>query len=150
VRTANKSQIRVYDLADPPIRQATVFDWTLAANSGGSPLARELCFCLSYFATRNLKRQRGRIYLGPLTTTSVENRTGDQGVTTAARNAVCAAASALATPSAGATWVVYSEREHEAVGAEYGGLGVTEGWVDHALDIQRRRGRKPEQRTVWT
>lgn len=150
-RTANKSEVRVYDLADAKPREPTVFNWTLGATTSGSPLAREIACCMSYYADRNVKRQRGRIYLGPLTSTAVENRTGDQGFTTAFRAAVGAAATRLAAnPTPADQWIVYSEVNALSGGMEYGGLPVTAGWVDDAIDIQRRRGVKATARSEWT
>lgn len=150
VRTANKSQIRVYDLSDPMPREPEVFTWTLGASGGGTPLPREVCACLSYFSDRNIKRQRGRIYLGPLTTTAVENGPSDQVLTTAFRGAVGGRATTLATFGPSAQWVVYSPTEAATSGAEYAGMPVTEGWVDDSIDIQRRRGAKAGTRTIWT
>jgi hypothetical protein len=148
-RGANKSQIRVYDLADPMPREPEVFLWTLGG-TGGSPLPRELAICLSFYADRNLRRQRGRVYLGPINTSAIGNTGNDMTVEVAARNTIRDAAITLmnATP----TWCVWSEaRQAEVVpgGGNFGAQPVTAGWVDDAVDIQRRRGLKTSTRTIF-
>lgn len=143
LRTANASQVRIYDLADAEPRPPDVRQWTLGG-AGGAPLPREVACCLSYYATRNIRRQRGRIYIGPLSTTILENRTGDQGIVAAARTGIGNAAAALASGGPTARWVVHSP----ANGPE-SGMPVTAGWVDDAVDIQRRRGLDPTNRTLW-
>lgn len=149
-RTAGKTRVKVYDLADPMPREPLDDTFILPASSGGTPLPREVAGCLSYYSDRNIRRQRGRIYLGPLTTSAIENRANDQGLTTAFRDCVKNAALALMDFFEGTEgWIVYSEAEHLAVGAEYAGRKVDHGWVDDAIDIQRRRGVAPLARTAF-
>jgi hypothetical protein len=148
-RTANKCEIRVYDLADPKPRPPSVHQFTLGAANSAQLLPRELSVCLSYYSERNIRRQRGRIYIGPLSVNAMENRVGDQGVVVALRDSLAGAGSRLAQATPGADWVVYSELEASSVGPEYAGRSVSHGWVDNAFDIQRRRGVDPSVRSEW-
>jgi len=60
--------VKVYDLADPhprPLRATTHYDPT-TFDSDSTLAPRNVALCLSFFATRNLPRQRGRIFIGPV------------------------------------------------------------------------------------
>lgn len=86
-------------------------------------------------------RRRGRIYIGPLkTTTSTNGRPNSTAITTLAT-----ASSALGidlNAVADTTWCVWSPTSGTAV-------PITDGWVDNAFDTQRRRGWDPTSRTTY-
>lgn len=148
-RATDKAQVRVYDLADAQPRPPTVFPFTLGG-TGGTPLPKECAVTLSYYADRSLPRQRGRIYLGPINAGALQNASSDMNVSATARGIIASAATVLmgATPN----WCVWSEArqlEQPGGGGNFGAQPVTGGWVDDAVDIQRRRGLKARTRTMW-
>jgi hypothetical protein len=59
--------VKVYDEADPKPRPFLIDGaFTLAASGAPVSMPEEIALCLSFFAGRNLPRQRGRVYIGPL------------------------------------------------------------------------------------
>lgn len=138
-----------YNMADTPPR-APVADLALATLTlGAAGYAEEAACALSYHAVavsgESAARRRGRIFIGPLADASVTN-----GTTTnfsspgpAMRSAIAAAAAVLADQSEPYQWAVYSTVDNIA-------RQITGGWVDNSLDTQRRRGRRPTSRDVWT
>lgn len=142
VRDNTKNQVRVYELSDPMPREPEVYPLTLAAPLSTVKLPNELSVCLSYHAGRNLKRQRGRIYIGPLTDAALlgAGETVDVRVSPALTQTIAASAAAMAASII--PWVVWSPSDGVA-------RAVERGWVDNAFDIQRRRGAKATQRVVW-
>lgn len=146
----NALEIRIYDLAEAEPRQPTMYD---AAVTPGATVAlpTEVACCVSYYAERNIPGQRGRVYIGPLSTeTGVDTDLG-RGLRPADAfvNTLNAAAGRLAAYNiVGANlvdWVVYSRRAGDAGGAR----PITGGWVDNAYDTQRRRGTAPTTRALF-
>lgn len=99
--------------------------------SPASSCSREVAICLSYYGTRNLPRQRGRIYL-PLCASSYADSTPRPPAARMAQ--VLALASAFSDlGGADVDWVVHSpttNSEHT----------VTNAWVDDEWDTVRSRG----------
>lgn len=93
--------------------------------------------------TRPRARHRGRVYLGPLNTSSVsvDSGTHHTKVADAVLTAVAGAAATLRSAS-GCTWSIWS-RTNKAF------YTVTAGWVDNAFDTQRRRGPAALGRTTF-
>jgi hypothetical protein len=89
-------------------------------------------------------RRRGRLFIGPLGTLSTA-RPG------ANIRAVWAAAGSAFIDITSATWVVYSPTL-DALGATLlaSATEITNGWVDDAWDVQRRRGVSPTMRTTFS
>lgn len=56
--------VRMYDMSDAKPRPIKA-EFTVEPGPIDSTGPREVALCLSYYADRNLPRQRGRIYLGP-------------------------------------------------------------------------------------
>lgn len=138
-------EVRVYTHGDPEPREPTIYDATLTPG-GGTPLPSEVAVCLSYYGTRNIPTQRGRIYWGPLNggagTLSVIG--GEARPSVNLRASLAASGAALASPGQpGGNWVVWSRKLGTA-------FTITDGWVDDAFDTQRRRGVDPASRTTWT
>lgn len=122
--------------------------WTLGGGElSASSLPLECAVCVSYSGHPDggslpKGRRRGRIYLGPLTITTLSQFT-DPSVATTFRNEAAAAAAALASSAdVDGAWVVWS-RAANAV------TGISEGYIDNEFDTQRRRGNDPTQRTTW-
>jgi hypothetical protein len=144
----NSWEFKVYDLDDPEPRApvADVF-WNLTSAPTGYPLPSECAMVLSYQADKvsglPQARRRGRVYLGPLNTTTLESSTARPAASVvtalAAAGGVLLAASGA---SGGWKWTTYST----VTGT---GFEVLDGWVDNAYDTQRRRGISPTSRTLF-
>jgi hypothetical protein len=140
---------RMYDLADLAPRVATVVVsplWTRPPTTI-MPMPSEVALVASMYATRNLPRQRGRIYLGPLNVNTHGNPPDAEsdvrpylGVTQDLAAAMKGLTGALVV--SGLRLAVYSTVDALA-------RGVTAGWVDNAFDTQRRRGGKAATRALW-
>jgi hypothetical protein len=130
------------------------YEMGMSFSGGGSQnLPSEVSLCASYFAERNLPRQRGRIYIGPLNNTALSG----SNVNVARPNGdliTTLAGSAKRLAAAGGTafsWSVLSAAAFAAGGPDAFPLrGITDGWVDNAFDTQRRRGEDANLRIEWT
>jgi len=138
----NASQIRLYRLNDDPPREPTVYDFTLTGTAA-TGMPAEVALCISYFATRNIAGRRGRIYIGPLSSSVGSFIGADWRPTTATRDTLAGKATDLlaAADLAGWPWALLSS---DGVARP-----ITDGWVDDAFDTQRRRGLDPTDRTLW-
>ncbi len=140
-------ECRVYRLGDSVPREPTVFPRPLIISST-SQGPSEVALCASFYATRNLPRRRGRVYVGPLgnTTTSIDQGDGTQPTrpSLSLRNSLIGAMTGLRTQAAaaGIPWGVLSGLDVEI-------RPVTAGWVDNAFDTQRRRGEEASSRLTW-
>ena len=134
--------MKIYNLDDTkpraPIYEQTDTDAISGLSGTGFP--NEVAACLSYHAAKLSgaiqARRRGRIYLGPLnTSTGSITPTGDSRPNATFRAAVLSAAgyAALQLAAAGATWAVYSPTANTAVKIDVFS-------IDDAFDTQRRRG----------
>jgi hypothetical protein len=152
--------VKVYDLADPEPRVPGIIDTiALTPAAGGTVIPHEVAICLSMKADPvsgvSAGRLRGRVFLGPLTTSVLALEGSQVRITAAARTTVVNAAVALATgPDPGdARLAIYSPTTHAALGGGAGSLAdafndVTEVWVDNAPDTIRSRGEKSSARTT--
>jgi hypothetical protein len=127
----------------PPVAAAT------AGSVGSSlhpPVPQEIALCLSYYATSNIKRSRGRLYLPAswllkhLSTVTVDNR--PDGAT---RNAALTFAASVLTANEASGW-----QWHLHSKADSAFKRVTNVYVDDEWDTQRRRGQKPTTRSSAT
>lgn len=67
--------VRAYNMADPkPRPERGVYTFTPGTPETAALGPREVALCLSYYGTRNLPRQRGRVFLGPFLSTQVNER----------------------------------------------------------------------------
>lgn len=115
--------------------------------AGATAMPPELALVLSFQGDQvsgtPQARRRGRVYIGPLKNMPVSST--DPRVTGQPLIDLTDAAAALMAASDAAanwTWVVYSQADDAMV-------PVTNGWVDDAFDIQRRRGLLPSQRVLF-
>jgi len=121
--------------------------FSLSTNPAGTAMPSEVALVLAFQGVRTpgleQARRRGRIYVGPLDTTT----TSGERPTTAFRTAVVDAALAfdadLDTITPIVEWGVWSETNQAMV-------EIASGWVDDAWDTQRRRGLAPTTRTNFT
>lgn len=137
-------EVRTYRMADAPPRPVTITPFTLGPPEQQTTLPEEVAVTLSFFSLRNVPRQRGRVFIGPLHGGVISNDAESRSVVdTADRNAIRNAAIRLATTAPlEADWCVLSKVN----GVLY---PITNGWVDNAFDTQRRRGQKATVRDVW-
>lgn len=142
-----------YDLSDPKPRTA-VRESTTPLTVGVQPataVAPEVAAVLSYRTEYesgiNKGSQRGRVYLGGLTDLQVDPSALSRGPRF--KSGYITAVTSAATTLAGAAlasewgWVVWSEKLQQS-------FAVAGGWMDDALDTQRRRGQLATSRTLWT
>ncbi len=133
-RVANAAEIRIYDLGTPPPRVPHIQTMTLPAG-GTSALPGEVAVVGSFVSERNLPRQRGRVYIGPLATTAmVQDATTKRAKVsgTFVDTLIDRFANVMNTTE-NVTWGVVSQRA-----AAF--RPITGGWVDDEFDTQRRRG----------
>lgn len=151
------ARIKFYDLTGhldgtphgSPFMETT---FVLPASAVGSELPAEVAICISFQAaygadaefgpgTRPRSRDRGRVFIGPLTGAVLffDATQGDVRVISTARVDFKNAAKALRDSTTSA-WAVWSRKNAVLE-------PVVSVWVDDAIDIQRRRGVKPSTRT---
>lgn len=133
----------------PPYEQDT---FTLPGG-GGSPLPSELAVVLSYHAdftgipehgphTRPRSRYRGRLYIGPMASSTLASDSTTHRASVAQNVRETIAAGAGHFSSLEPTWSVWSRKDATM-------RQITQGYVDDAWDVQRRRGEDPIARTFW-
>lgn len=149
-------ETRVYRADDPEPREALPV--TLGVDISAFPAAgipNELAVCVSFFSERNIPRQRGRVFIGPLAPAAMEagvSGAGDRRIAAACVTEMATAATGLLTGTNGVVWATKSTRPQQV---PLNPLPppiyrqVTDGWVDNAFDVQRRRGTKATARTVF-
>jgi len=145
-------RMKAYDLADPKPR-APKYNALLASlnanRSTGSAIPPEASICLSFQGARtsgaSQARRRGRIFIPALAFLGAGTTSSFPDVPAGTRTDIAGAATALktATSGHGFLWSVYSRVDSAAI-------PVTDGWVDNAIDTQRRRGNKATARTTWS
>lgn len=126
----SRIEVRAYNLADAKPRPERAF--AVSASQGSRPQGvPQVALCLSYYSERNLPRQRGRIYLGPFTTSTPRPDTATMtdclGLATALSN----------IGGQNVDWSVYSPTK-AALGQDPT-MSISTAWVDNSWDIVRRR-----------
>lgn len=153
--TWEQTTVKWYKMGDPPPR-APVREVSLALNAstGTQALPPELALCCSFQGNRvsgiPQARQRGRIYLGPLAGVAADTTLARPA--NAFTTAVQSAADALITVMTGDTnkhWIVFTKYAGPVPGGGDWHARVTNGWIDDAWDIQRRRGNRPTSRKLF-
>lgn len=143
----------VYNLDDPeprpPVHESTI-SLTLGTPLTSSTVTPETALCLSYQADTLAgvpqARRRGRIFLGGLQNPITAGTASSfPGVASTHRTIVANAAAAFLASSTGDDWIWVVHSRTVA-----GDAPVTNGWIDDEPDTQRRRGRAPTVRTLWT
>lgn len=143
INQAAGAQVRVYHLGDPIPREPIIEQFALPAMSTTAVMPNEVALTLSFYADRNLPRQRGRVFWGPLATSA--------GTLDAVRGDFVPGAGTMTnlglslkrlSEDTNLDWCVLSQTDGVL-------RPVTNGWVDSSFDTQRRRGVKPSSRTTW-
>jgi len=146
-KNANPVTVKLYDRADlaprVPRFQGDLPTLTYSATS----LPSELCAVISFEATPisggNQARRRGRVFIGPLATTTADSLGTDVYLSASFQAELrLRAANLRGANGSGLLWYVYSAADNL-------NRPVERGWVDNAFDIQRRRGPKASARTTW-
>jgi hypothetical protein len=135
------AEYRIYDLGQTPPRTRTTVVTAGGSSSTGAGLPGEVAVCSSFYAGTNVKRRRGRHYIGPLSAASTDGQ-GSPRPSPELKAAIVDRAKNVAQTTQGVTWVVVSQ---VGVMANV----VTAGWCDNAFDTQRRRGNAPSARNIW-
>jgi hypothetical protein len=162
--------IKTYDVSDPkprPIR--SLHQPTVVVDLTDHVMPSEVALCLSFYATRNVPKQRGRIYLGPLSERAMT--VGRISVPVAGLLTSMAAAATrlihqaaapvhtftddpLALPTAGhlVNWVNHSDIGVTGTKAVPSPSyeNITNGWIDNEWDTVRRRREKATARTLYS
>lgn len=136
--------LKIYDLGQAPPRQ--VIERVIPVQLGGTlPLPTECAVTASFYGSRNLPRQRGRVYIGPLSIGSIVVRANKATIADDLRITLAHAMRRMTQNgnTNQAEWHVIS-----SAGAT--SHQVTHGWVDDAFDTQRRRGQEATRRTEWS
>lgn len=131
---------KAYNMSDAEPREP-VGEVSWLASMATRPAAgpRDVALCLSYFADRNLPRNRGRMYIGPLPSQNLTMR--PDSTLRGALATLAEGISGLGGPNV--QWVQYS-----TVLNRY--ANVTDYWIDDEWDTQRRRGLVASTRTAGT
>lgn len=134
------------DGAPPHLPVDEDYIWTLDNGIEANPLPSEVAMCLSFYGSVNAPTRRGRLFIGPLVPSimEVDSTTKRVAVAQLARDTLKATAlkHIADTAAANVQWCVFSRKNQLA-------HIVTNGWVDDAVDIQRRRGEDATTRTTF-
>lgn len=130
-----------YDLGAPPPRDPLEIGGLTVASSAAS-LPSEVAICLSYWnGVVPRPRKRGRIYVGPLKQSVIDNTPVVPRVSSSTRSTLTSAAGTAFNTISLVTWGLLSQVD-EVI------WSIDSVYVDDAFDIQRRRGEDPTTRTV--
>lgn len=163
------AQVKVYDVTAPPKTPPFYEDSFTGPWTGWPNLPPEVALCLSYYGTRNIVHQRGRIYLGPFGEAAILAAAPPYSQPSAGLIAAMAAGSARllqntgsiqqasttklpGTPATGPVkvfWSVFSKIGTGTKAAPVPGFTVlNNSWIDNEWDGQRRRRIAATMRTL--
>lgn len=140
---------KMYSLPDPEPRIPFYSSLWGGLGGGSGALPAEVAVCSSFYASHAsgepAARYRGRVYLGPLTTSAGELVGGYSRPSATFRQDVADAMQALTTALSAVDYslAVWSRTDNEL-------RPVVGGWINDEWDTQRRRGPEVTQRTPWT
>lgn len=130
--------VKAYDMADAKPREPRATAVVPITGSGGAG-PREVALCLSFRAERNLPRQRGRIFLGPIRNSLMLERPSST-----MESPIAAFATGLGNlGGVDVDWVVHSRMDNDY-------KKVVAFWQDDEWDTQRSRGLRATKRTAGT
>lgn len=149
-RGINASKLNWYDLSLNPPHVPTVTTFTLSASGNSTSLPNEVALCGSFKGDVvpgvPTSRQRGRVYIGPLSLNAINGTesAGDQRPTSGNTGIIDSIARslkglALAARTNSGDLCVFSPTNNAL-------YPVTSIWVDDAFDTQRRRGARSTSR----
>lgn len=136
---ANELTVKLYDAEAPAPNYPLVEKTVRAGVAAASLVNRDVAMCLSYFATNNRPRTRGRIYV-PCSLAGITPSSSRPSAANQTR--VSDLATVLAAMGGSEyIWAVWSRVDRVA-------RNVTDWWVDNSWDSQRRRGLRGTSRTT--
>lgn len=149
-------ETRTYRADDPEPREPLyrTLGVDITAN-GATGLPNEVACVVSFFHERNVPRQRGRVYIGPLNNAVLAAPVagvGERFLLAAAVTEFATAATGLLAGTNGVEWCTKSNMPFSSAPGSLPGpfyREVTAGWVDNACDTQRRRGMRAQSRTTF-
>lgn len=131
-----KIEVKAYNMADNKPRPEKAYATLSPAGTWGEN-AHQVAVALSYYADRNLPRQRGRIFTGPWTANTKE-------VSNISRNNLIAFAQSLAgLGGLNVDWSVYSPTNNT-------NTRISNVWVDNSWDVVRSRKVRGTARSTAT
>jgi hypothetical protein len=143
--------LKVYNVNDTPPR-APVYTSAMVlqerqATTSDTPTEAAVCLSFQGVPISGVPqaRHRGRAFIGGLAAPLTAGDLDSFPVVNADLQSSMATAGddfRIATAAAGWVWVVFSRVLNT-------GSAITNGWIDNALDTQRRRGNDPTSRLVW-
>lgn len=142
------AELRTYDLSQPKPRVPTIYPIELSAVLSNNGLPEEVALVTTFYGSPPVtRRRRGRLYIGPLnsSTVTITGATSTTPTTPGSGfiNDLLEATKRLATPS-NPQFCIRSSLPAENF------VPVAGGYVDNAFDTQRRRGPDPTARSTWT
>jgi hypothetical protein len=139
-------QIKVYNPDDAEPRQPRGSNpgnggttGTLVGSGAETALPTEVALCLSYYGVSNTKRNRGRIFIGPLTVAGSNTNSRPVAALQTALLDLADRLSDIGTEQV--DWQIVSR----VAGTRQ---RIQQVWVDNAFDTQRRRGLQPTARVT--
>ncbi len=145
--SGNGHIIKLTDLDDPQPRYPFYEEvWNMSSAPSTASLPPEVAICMSFQGDRvsgtPQARRRGRIYVGPLRSSTLGTDGRPSAGTMASMDALASAFLTAALGMASTDWGIWSE-----TGSIF--TPVTNGWIDNEYDTQRRRGRVATSRSLF-
>lgn len=149
--------VKMYDMREATPRAIWFQDAITITPSATTGFPNEVAVCLSFQAAVRSgvpqARQRGRVFIGPVTSAIGEDQVGDFRLTTSANDTLLSAATTLLAgsdqPFGSTKWAVYSPTIDAGATVDDAFNDVDNGWCDNAFDTQRRRGTKATERFTF-
>lgn len=143
-----QAELRTYDLSQPKPRVPTIYPFELPAVLSNNGLPEEVALVTTFYGEPPVtRRRRGRLYIGPLnsSTVTITGATSTTPTTPGSGfiNDLMEATKSLSVLS-NPQFCVRSSLPSENF------VMVRGGYVDNAFDTQRRRGPDPTARSSWT
>lgn len=152
--------LKFFDLQDAsPRAPIQIGSFTIGDLSDADALPTECAIVMSFAGVAesgvNLRRRRGRIYLGPLDIGPSSTISGRVIVGAPSVGQIVSAADALLGAGTTWDWAVFSPTTAgalpwDATDISNGTFDVVSGWVDNAFDTQRRRGTEATSRSFFS
>lgn len=132
---AGRVEVTAYEVGGPPPHYPMAQTVVNPTGAPASNCPREVAVCLSYFATNNVPRRRGRLFIPhPVISTGTAGTTPDVRPNAATRNKVGELVPVLTgLGGVDVDWSVYSRVDGQA-------RPVSDWWVDDEWDTIRSRG----------
>jgi hypothetical protein len=139
--TNHELTVKMYAMNDPQPRRPRGIAVRQLGAAQPANYMQEIALCLSFTGTRNLPRERGRLFLPHV---KISNTQAAVRPAQADRDQAAALVPILANlGGVNVDWSIYSPTDHKTT-------TVKNWWVDDEWDIQRRRGGRATTRSTGT